>query len=61
MQTWKKEGKGDIQVLIYKGTTVGEYIGPGLLGSTLAKIMQNTFNFEQFNVLVEKGVPIASI
>ena len=58
MQTWKKEGKGDIQVLIYKGTTAGEYIGPGLLGPTLTKIRQNTFNYEQLNVLVEKATPI---
>lgn len=54
----RKDEKGDIQVLTYKGKKVGEYIGPGLLGPTLAKIRQNTFNFEQLNVLVEKAAPI---
>ena len=37
---------------------VGEYIGPGLLGPTLAKILRNTCNFAQLNVLVEKAAPI---
>ena len=30
-----KEGKGGVQLLQWKGKTVGEYIGPGLIGPTL--------------------------
>ena len=56
-----KEGKGEVQVLTWKGTTIGEYVGPGLLGPVLEKFRSNRFDFEQINRLLEKAVPVKSL
>ena len=42
-----KEGKGEVQVLQWKGKTIGEYIGPGLIGPTINKFRHNLFDLEQ--------------
>ena len=52
-----KEGKGEVQVLQWKGKTVGEYICPGLIGPTLNNFRHNLFDLEQIQRLVEKATP----
>ena len=47
-----KEGKGEVQVLQWKGKTIGEYIGPGLIGPTINKFRYNLFDLEQIQRLV---------
>ena len=42
-----KEGKGEVHVLQWKGETVSEYIGSGLIGSIFDKFRHNLFNLEQ--------------
>ena len=56
-----KEGKGEVQVLQWKGKTVGEYIGPGLIGPTLNNFRHNLFDLEQIQRLVEKATPAKSL
>ena len=47
-----KEGKGEVHVLQWKGETVSEYIGSGLIGSIFDKFRHNLFNLEQIQRLV---------
>lgn len=49
-----KPGKWDVQVIIWKGITVAEYIGPGLLGPTIEKFLLNMFDMQQINQLLKK-------
>ena len=56
-----KEGKGEVQVLQWKGKTIGEYIGPGLIGPTINKFRHNLFDLEQIQRLVEKAIPAKSL
>ena len=56
-----KEGKGEVQVLLLKGKTVGEYINPGLIGPTLNNFRHNLFDLEQIQRLVEKATPAKSL
>jgi len=49
-----KDEKGKVQVLTWKGKTVGEYLGPGLLSHTLNKFRHNLFNIEQLERMFEK-------
>ena len=50
----KKEGKGEVQVLQWKGNTIGEYQGLGLIGPILKKFRRNLFDLDQINRLLEK-------
>ena len=52
-----KEGKGEVQVLQWKGKTFGEYIDPGLIRPTLNNFRHNLFDLEQIQRLVEKATP----
>ena len=52
-----KNGKGEVPVLTWKGKTVGEYLGPGLLSPTLNKFRHNLFNIEQLERVIEKAAP----
>ena len=52
-----KDGKGEVAVLTWKGKTVGEYLGPGLLSPTLNKFRHNLFNIEQLERVIEKAAP----
>ena len=54
----EKEGKGEVQVLQWKGNTIGEYKSPGLIGPILEKFRRNLFDFEQINRLFEKATPV---
>ena len=56
-----KEGKGEVQVLQWKGKTVGENIGPALIGPILDKFRHNLFDLEQIQRLVEKATPAKSL
>ena len=56
-----KEGKGEVQVLQWKGKTVGEYIVPGIIGPILDKFRHNLFDLEQIHRLVEKATPAKSL
>ena len=56
-----KEGKGEVQVLQWKGKTVGEYIGPGLIGPTLNNFRHSLFYLEQIQRLFEKATPANSL
>ena len=38
-----KNGKGEVQVITWKGITIGEYKGPGLLGTSLEKFRKGRF------------------
>ena len=49
-----KNGKGELQVLTWKGISIGEYKGPGLLGPTLEKFWESRFDYEQINRLLDK-------
>ena len=57
----KKEGKGEVQVLQWKGNTIGEYQGPGLIGPILEKFRRNLFDLDQINRLLEKAGPVKSL
>ena len=54
----QKEGKGEVQVLQWKGNTIGEYQGPGLIGPILEKFRRNLFDLDQINRLLEKAGPV---
>ena len=57
----EKEGKGEVQVLQWKGKTIGEYKGPGLIRPILEKFRRNLFDFEQINRLLDKATPVKSL
>ena len=40
----EKEGKGEVQVLQWKGNTIGEYKGSGLIGPILVKFRRSLFD-----------------
>ena len=56
-----KNRKGEVQVITWKGITIGEYTGPGLLGPTLEKFRKDRFDFEQINGLLDKASPVKSL
>ncbi len=56
-----KNGKGEVQVITWKGITIGEYKGPGLLGPSLEKFRKGRFDFEQINRLLDKASPVKSL
>ena len=61
MKLENKKEKGDIQVLIENGKSIGRYTGPGLLGPTIDKFRSNRFEIEQINRLLEKAVTVKSL
>ena len=42
----------------WKGNTIGEYQGPGLIGPILEKFRRNLFDLDQINRLLEKAGPV---
>ena len=49
-----KDGKREVAVLTWKGKTLGEYLGSGLLSPTLNKSRHSLFNIEQLERVIEK-------
>ena len=45
----------------WKGNTIGEYQGPGLIGPILEKFRRNLFDLDQINRLLEKAGPVKSL
>ena len=45
----------------WKGKTIGEYKGPGLIRPILDKFRSNLFDLEQINRLLDKATPVKSL
>ena len=56
-----KNGKGEVQVITWKGITIGEYAGHGLLGHTLEKFRKGRFDFGQIKRLLDKASSVKSL
>lgn len=57
----KKEGRSDAQILTRKGHSIGEYIGPGLIGLVIDNFRRNRFDLDQIFRLLDKITQVKAL